>query len=132
MNEQQAYRAVSRIFRDVPAECTEVRLSIRVIFHANLYTLTGYLHYGAGTWQRFEAQREQVPVTTELLSYVAKEHGFAMAARPTKRSSTEFLYTFTPQPVDHAYKLESWTSDQLERRQREDRMTGMFAEQLSA
>ena len=132
MNEQQVYNALSRIFGEAPEECTEVRLSVRVIYGANLYTVTGYLHYGVGTWHRFEERNDQIPVTTEFLNAAAHRHGYGMSARPTKRSSTEFLYTFTPQPTGHEYRLESWTADQLERRRKEERFSGMFAEQLSA
>lgn len=132
MTEQQVYNALAAIFAAAPEECTEIRLSVRIIYGADLHTLTGYLHYGAGTWQRFDERDDQIPVTTELFRAAARRHGYGMADRPTKRSSTEFLYTFAPQPVGHEYRLESWTADQLERRRREDRFSEMFAEQLSA
>lgn len=34
------------IFSCVPEDCSEVRLSVRVIFMSNSFTLTGYLYFG--------------------------------------------------------------------------------------
>lgn len=69
-------------------------------------------------------------ISTEVLRATAGRFGWAMGERPTKRSSLEFLYTFTPQPAGHEYKLESQRADVVERRMRSASIDRMFADAL--
>lgn len=125
--------ALGRIFREVPADCEEVRLSVRRIYIDNSYTLTGFIYFGEGrVWQRFEAQRDQVAICQEALKAAAQLNGWAMEERPSKRSSLEFLYTFRRAQGAYEYRLESWAADTLERRRKDQRFGEIFEKQLEA
>lgn len=107
------------IFARAPADCNEIRLSCRVYFQPTpQYILTGWLHVGA-TWQRIEAQADQPAVTEAEMSAITQKTGWAMAGRPSRKNTTEFIYTFTPATGAYTYNLHSKTSDYVDRRRLE-------------
>lgn len=107
------------IFTQPPPGCNEIRISCRVYFKpVAQYILTGWLHVGA-TWQRLEAQADQLPITEAQLDAVTQRAGWAMEGRPSRRSTTEFLYTFKPATGAHAFGLHSKTDDYVDRRRLE-------------
>lgn len=117
----------------MPKGCAEVRLSVRVIYANKAYTLTGHLYPGEDrTWQRYQAQADQVAICQEVLAAASRLNGWAMDERPTKHSSLEFLYTFRPAVGGHEYRLESWAGDTLERRRKDSQFGEMFERQLEA
>lgn len=110
---------LATIFAQPPPDCTEIRISCRVYFKpVAQYILTGWLHVGS-TWQRLEAQADQLPITEAQLNAITQRAGWAMENRPSRKNTTEFIYTFKPASGAYAYSLHSKTSDYIDRRQHE-------------
>ena len=124
MNEKAQYHAalkrLERIFDNIPADCTELRIGARVWFAdtaaSEMYILTDYLYYGGGrTRVRFTERDDQLQFTPTQIGIVAGERGWAMA-QPQRRSTTEFLYTFKPDEGQHTFTLGSKSAELSERR----------------
>jgi len=87
------------IFTQPPAGCEEIRLSCRVYFQpVAQYILTGWLHVGS-TWQRLEAQADQLPITEAQLDAIIQRAGWAMESRPSRKNTTEFIYPTSRLPA---------------------------------
>ena len=111
--------SLATIFAQVPAGCTEVRLSCRVYFHPPTYILTGWLYWQAACWQRIEAQAEQPAITQDELDAALAQYGWNMDGRPVRRSTLELVYTFKPAVGSYPFQLHSKTEGYVARRVQE-------------
>ena len=115
---------LEKIFSAVPADCTDVRLGVRVWFGmggaGNRYTLTDLLYYGGGRERvRYAERAEQLEFTQSQLSAAAV--GWTQG-QPVRRSTTEFVYSFTPATEEEfaGYTLHSRSVQTTERRRKEE------------
>lgn len=105
------------VFTTAPADCEEIRMSCRVYYKSPvIYILTGWLHVGS-TWQRIEAQADQPEINQTQLDNITAISGWVMDSRPSRKSTTEFIYTFRRDAGDkHAFGLHSKTTTYVDRR----------------
>lgn len=104
------------IFSTAPADCEEIRISCRVYYKTPvMYILTGWLHVGQ-TWQRIEAQADQPEITQGQLDRALLDTGWNMDDRPTRRSTTEFVYAFKRATGKFGFSLHSKNVDYVDRR----------------
>lgn len=108
-------RTLEQIFQNVPAGCTEIRLSMRVYFGDNSSALTGWLYVG-DVWQNIPARADQPAVTETELSSVQNAYGWNMPAQPSRKNSMEFIYTFKPDAGGHRFQVHSKSVQYVERR----------------
>lgn len=112
------------IFANAPADCEEIRIGMRVWFKSvaasDTFILVDWLHVGGGrTRNRIEERSNQVEVTQSMIDAACKPAGWAMG-RPSRRNTTEFMYTFSRAELDqHEYRLDSRTVQTVERRHQE-------------
>jgi len=114
------------IFANVPDGCAETRIGVRVYFGstsaAPMYYVTDYLYYGDGrTRVRFAAQADQLQVWPQQFADITERLGWSQK-QPLRRGTTEFLYTFIPQPNEEyaGYGLHSKSVQYTERRHQEN------------
>lgn len=120
---QLAIKRLEQIFDDIPADCTELRIGARVWFAgtatSEMYFLTDYLYVGNGrTRVRFTDRDDQLKFTPTQIDIVSGERGWAMG-QPSRRNTTEFLYTFRPDEGQHRFSLNSKSAQYAERRHQE-------------
>lgn len=116
------------IFANAPADCEEIRIGMRRWFAGvagqDTYILVDWLHVGGGrNRNRIEERSNQVEVTQAMIDAACKPAGWAMG-RPSRRNTTEFMYTFSRAELDqHEYRLDSRTVQTVERRLHEAALT---------
>ena len=116
----EANSSLAQIFSAVPADCTDVRLGVRVWFGmggaGDRYALTDVLYYGGGRERvRYAERAEQLEFTQAQLS--AASTGWTQG-QPVRRNTSEFMYSFTPATAEEfaGYKLHSRSVQATERR----------------
>lgn len=123
-NDKMQYRAANerleQIFGNVPTDCVDVRLGVRVWFAgvaaSEMYVLTDYLYYGnSRTRVRFTERNDQLCFTQTQLDAVLQKYGWAMG-QPQRRGTTEFVYSFSPANGQHCFRLSSKSAEVSERR----------------
>lgn len=130
MYQDLATSRLHEIFGNVPEDCTDVRIGVRVWFASvaagEMYFLTDYLYFGNDrTRVRFTNRDEQVQFTQAQLDNVLQEYGWTMN-QPQRRNTTTFLYTFSPAQGQHNFSLHSKSAELAERRHRQ-RVFSQFA-----
>lgn len=116
------------IFKNAPADCEEIRIGMRVWFKSvaasDTFILVDWLHVGGGRARnRIEDRASQVEVTQAMIDAACKPAGWAMG-RPSRRNTTEFVYSFSRTELDqHEYRLTSRTVQVVERRLHEAALT---------
>ena len=130
---QKSLALLERIFANVPDGCEELRIGMRVYFAgtsaAPMYFITDYLYFGEDrTRVRFAAQADQLQVWPSQIADIIAAKGWTQN-QPTRRNTTEFLYTFIPQPNEEyaGYKLSSKSAQFTERRHQERVFAAMAA-----
>jgi hypothetical protein len=111
---------VEAIFANVPPGCADIRLGVRVWYPgtagAPMYILTDYLYYGGDrTRVRFVDRRDQRRCKQAELTAVLEQHGWTQG-QPTRRNTTEMVYTFTPSRGQDSFGLHSQTAEVAEKR----------------
>lgn len=120
------------IFANAPADCEEIRIGMRRWFAGvagqDTFILTDWLHVGGGRVRtRIEERVNQVEVTQAMIDAACKPAGWAMG-RPSRRNTTEFMYSFTRAELDqHEYRLDSRTVQTVERHLHEAALTPNWA-----
>ena len=129
---QKSLALLESIFASVPDGCEDLRIGLRVYFASTsakpMYFITDYLYYGDGrTRVRFSDQADQLQVWPEQFTEIIESKGWTQN-QPTRRNTTEFLYTFIPQPNEEyaGYGLHS-KSVQYTERKHQDRVFAAMA-----
>lgn len=130
MSRDLAIERLHAIFGNVPEDCTDVRLGVRVWFASvaagEMYCLTDYLYFGNGrTRVRFVERRDQVEFTQAQLDTVLRHYGWVMG-QPQRRYTTEFVYFFSPDQGQHSFSLHSKSAELCDRRHQQ-RVFSQFA-----
>jgi len=130
MKAAYAEALLERIFANVPAGCTEVRLSVRQWFGSltqggDMFILTGWIYFGVGTWERIVAQQDQPEISQAMID--AATDGWAMGAKMRSMKSTEFIFPFTPNEGQKEFALHSRPGDVGERRRKEELFARLVA-----
>ena len=131
---QKSLALLESIFANVPEDCEELRIGLRVYFASTsakpMYFITDYLYYGEGrTRVRFADRDDQLQVWPQQFTDIIAAKGWTQN-QPTRRNTTEFLYTFIPQPNDKypGYKLRSKSVQYTERRHQDRVFAAMAGE----
>lgn len=130
MKAAYAESLLAGIFANVPAGCTEVRLSVRQWFGSltqggDVFILTGWIYFGVGTWELIKAQQDQPEISQAMID--AATEGWAMGQKMRSMKSTEFIFPFTPNEGQKEFALHSRTADVGERRRKEEAFARLVA-----
>ena len=130
---QKSLALLESIFANVPDGCEDLRIGMRVYFAGTsaqpMYFITDYLYFGEDrTRVRFAAQADQLQVWPQQFAEIVQAKGWTQN-QPTRRNTTEFLYTFIPQPNEEyaGYGLHSKSAQFTERRHQERVFAAMAA-----